>query len=94
MKLYGKDENGKVTETVITWSDHWPSCERCREVSIAKPSTFAGTCAQGAPLLMEELAKQQAPVEKQKTAAVRAWADKAGVFKMGSANTVTTKYKE
>ena len=90
MKLHG--QNGD--EAMITWGDHWPGCRQCRAVSLSQSSSLAGTCAQGAPLLMEELAKRQAPVAKQKATEVKSWAEKAGVFKMGRSKTVAMKYVE
>lgn len=88
MKLYGpKDE-----ETIVTWGDHWPNCDKCREVSLEKSATFSNVCAQGAPLLSEELTKRQAPIVKAKTQAVKEWAGKAGVFPTGKSANVKTKY--
>jgi hypothetical protein len=57
-------------------------CEQCKGVDLAKPATFAMACAEGSPLLMEELVKIQAPAEREKKEKVREWAKKAGVFKM------------
>ena len=90
MKLYAKGGE----EVIVTWSDHWPACGNCREVTITQSATFARACAMGAPLLMEELARRQAPIVKQKTAEVRKWAEHTGIFKMGKSKFVPMKYKE
>lgn len=88
MKFY----DSKGVETIITWGDHWPGYDKCREVSIEKSATFANVCAQGAPLLSKELVKRQAPAVKKKRSEVLGWAQKAGVFPMGKSANVKTKY--
>lgn len=90
MKFHDSSGN----EITRSWGDHWPSCERCREVSLEKSATFANACAEGSPLLMEELTKRQAPVEKQKRKEVEDWAKARGTFKMGKSSGVPTKYVE
>lgn len=72
------DSGGKE----VFWGDHQPGCEHCREVSPDSPATFAHACVLGSQLLKEELEKRQAPIEKQKRQEVKAWATKAGVFKI------------
>lgn len=92
MKLYGT----KGEEVVILWGDHQPSCETCREVDLSRSATFAKACAQGSPLLMEELAKRQAPIVAKKRKEVEEWAKERGTFiksKVKDAR-VITKYKE
>jgi len=90
MKLHGP----RGEETIVTWGDHWPGCEECRAVEIERSATFANACAQGSPLLIEELAKRQAPVATQKRKEVEEWAKKAGVFKMGGSQSIPMKYVE
>lgn len=66
----------------VTWSDHYPACEKCRNVDLEVTATFVNACAYpGAALLNEELAKRQAPIVAQKRKEVREWAKKTGVFK-------------
>ena len=65
----------------VYWGDHYPSCEKCREVDLEKSATFANACAEGSPLLAEEMIKRQRHLQQEKERAVRAWAKKAGVFK-------------
>ncbi len=80
MKVIEKYEAMKPVYTEIHWGDHWPGCEKCRKVDVEKSVTFPYSCAQGAVLLAEELAKRQAPVVREKTAAVRQWAKETGGF--------------
>lgn len=87
-----RDSHGQ--DVIVTWGDHWPGCDKCREVVIEKSATFANACAQGSPLLMEELAKRQAPAESAKRKAVEEWATKAGTFIKSKAKNVPMKYKE
>lgn len=67
-------------DVIITWHDHAPSCEKCRSVDLEKSATFVHACAQGSQLVMEEMKKRQAPVEKQKRADEEKWAKERGVF--------------
>lgn len=72
---------GKPEFTNVVWRDHYPGCDKCRSVDLEKPASFVNACAEGSPLILEELAKQQAPIVAQKRAEVREWARKTGVFK-------------
>lgn len=90
MKFIDKDGDTRI----VMWGDHWPACAKCREVDVAKSATFVNACAQGSPLLMEELARRQAPVEKEKRATVLEWARKVGVFPTARGKNVPMKYKE
>lgn len=96
MKFIEHTANGNK-EVIVKWGDHWPACEHCRTVDIDRSATFANACAQGSPLLMEELANRQAPVVRQKSAENKEWAKKAGTFVVDKANkeavTNVTKYK-
>lgn len=67
--------------TNIYWSDHASVCAKCRDVDVEQSATFVHACAEGSPLLMEELVKRQAPTVRASQAEVREWAKKAGVFK-------------
>lgn len=78
MKL--KNEKNDLVD--VTWSDHAPGCAKCREVDLDRPASFAAACAQGSALLQEEMIRRQAPVVRQKSAEVRKWAEKTGVFKV------------
>lgn len=82
MKLIQRYEYGKPVYVQRYWGDHWPGCDKCREVVLESPATFAKSCAEGAALIMEELAKRQAPIVAQEAAEVKEWARKAGVFKI------------
>lgn len=82
MKVIEKYVGGKPVFGQRFWGDHWPACEECRTVDLDKSASLANACAEGAPLLMEELAKRQAPVVRKKAAEVKEWAKKAGVFKL------------
>lgn len=77
----------------IRWSDHRPGCAKCREVEIDSSATFSRSCAQGGVLLMEELKKRQAPVERAQRRAVEKWAEEAGTFIKSRATNVAMKYK-
>ena len=89
-----RDPHSETGETIIFWGDHWPGCEKCREVDIEKSATFANACAQGSPLLMEELARRQAPKVAEKRKQEKEWAEKAGVFVTERSKIVPMKYKE
>ena len=93
MKFIEHTRNGDEVR-IVNWGDHWPGCDKCRTVTIDKPATLANACAQGSPLLMEELAKRQAPEVKKQAAEVKAWAEKAGTFKMGKSSGVPMRYVE
>lgn len=72
---------GSSGEVIVTWSDHYPGCEKCREgVDLEKSSTFVNACAKGSRLVMEEMQKRQAPIEAQKRREVEKWAKEAGTF--------------
>lgn len=88
MKLYGSDGEEKI----VRWFDHAPACKQCREVNLDSLATFAYSCAQGGVLLMEEMKRRQAPVERQKAKEVEDWAKRAGVFKTATRFKVVTKY--
>ena len=88
MKLFNED-----VPVIVLWSDHVYSCKKCYNVKLESPATFAQTCAMGAPLLLEELAKRQAPVEKEKRKAIEQWAKDTGVFVTHRAKNTYTKYK-
>lgn len=79
IKKYAED--GKPEYVQIVWSDHIMGCGKCRGVDVMKPASFVNACAEGSQLLMEELVKIRAPVQKKKAEEVRAWAKAAGVFK-------------
>lgn len=78
MKLK-KGENDFVT---VTWSDHAPGCVKCRDVSLDTPPQFVNACPLGSQLIGEEMIKRQAPVVREKAAAVRKWVETTGVFKI------------
>ena len=82
MKVISAYEGGRPIFSEIIWGDHWPACEKCRNVNLEKPATLANCCAQGAALINEELIKRQIPVVAQKKAEVRRWAEAAGCFKI------------
>jgi endogenous inhibitor of DNA gyrase (YacG/DUF329 family) len=76
MRLYGKD--GEQLD--VKWKDHRPKCPHCQNVDLEKPASFGRSCAQGGALLMEEMKKRQAPVERQKAAAEKEWAKERKTF--------------
>lgn len=76
MKFY--DSHGE--EKIISWGDHWPGCASCRSVNIDKSATFVNACAQGSPLLMEEMAKQRAPIAREGAQINKQWARDRGTF--------------
>jgi hypothetical protein len=78
---YVLDPKGRNVMKEVLWGDHFPACVQCREVNLGASSSFVHACGEGAALLMEELAKRQAPIVAQKNKEVRDWARKAGVFK-------------
>ena len=82
MKFIKGYEFGKPVFTQIEWGDHWPGCDKCRQVDLEKSDSFTVACVTGSQLINEELVKRQAPIVKQKREEVRKWAEKAGVFKM------------
>lgn len=82
----------KKETVIVVWSDHMPSCEKCRRVELEKSATFVSACWLGSKLLMEELTKRQAPVVSQKENEIKAWAEKTGVFKMWRGKPVKTRY--
>jgi hypothetical protein len=74
--------NGVIPEYKnVVWADHYPGCEKCRGVDLEKTASYVNACAEGSPLLMEELTKRQSPIVRQKAQEVKDWARKAGVFK-------------
>lgn len=82
MKFIKEYQHGKPVFVNVDWSDHWPSCEACRDsVDLDKPATFVHACVTGSQLIREEMVKRQAPEVKRKAAEVKEWARKAGVFK-------------
>ena len=72
---------GKPFFVSITWSDHIAKCKACQAVDVTRTATFTRACAEGSPLLMEKLARDAIPAQREKEQAVRAWAKRAGVFK-------------
>lgn len=74
-------KTGKPFFTVVTWNDHRSQCAKCQEVILNQTASFALACAEGSPLLMEHLTKEQIPAQREKEKAVREWAKKTGVFK-------------
>ena len=89
MKLFAKDQ-----ELIITWSDHQPACNHCRQVVLSQPKTYQQTCALGSQLLLEKLAENQAPVEREKRKANEKWAEARGTFVTHRTKNVRTLYKE
>ena len=81
MRRLAHDQNGKPFFKQISWSDHRHSCAKCQSVDLQRSATFALACAEGSPLLAEELVKMQMPAQQEKERVVREWAKKAGVFK-------------
>jgi hypothetical protein len=82
MKFKTGGEGPNTTYEQVSWGDHYAACAKCREVDLEKPASFVNACGYpGAALLNEELTRRQAPVVREKMAAVREWARKAGVFK-------------
>lgn len=80
MKFIERYEFGKPAYRQVYWNDHWPSCEKCREVDLEKSASFVKACATGSQLINEEMIKRQAPVVRQKRKEEREWAQRAGVF--------------
>ena len=76
------DEYGKPVFVQVYWGDHWPGCEKCREVDLEKPLSFVSTCALGSQLISEEMVKRQAPIVAKKRDEVKKWAKRMGVFKI------------
>ena len=72
----------KPISVTVRWIDHYPACDKCRNVNTAKSATFALACAEGSPLLMEHLVNLQRPAQKEKEREVKEWAKRAGVFKI------------
>jgi len=93
MRLYKRTDSGIPEELEIKWGDHFPGCEKCRLLALNKPATFAQSCAQGAPLIMEHLAKVAAPEAAAKRKAVEEWAKERKTFVIDRPRKVTTKYK-
>ena len=75
MKFYDKDGGIEVV-----WSDHKYNCAKCSEVEIGNAATFVKSCAIGAQLIMEELKKQQAPIQREKDKKIEEQAKQAGTF--------------
>lgn len=82
MKFTARNEHNQKVDVNVRWSDHAPGCAACREVNIEQSITFPKACAEGSPLLMEELVRREAPNVRKNAKAVREWAEKTGVFKM------------
>lgn len=90
-----KFTDSRGNEQVVVWADHTRDCRKCCEVDVSSPRTFSLCCAQGAPLLMEELAKRQAPIESAKRKENEKWAQERGTFiksRVKDARAIT-KYK-
>jgi hypothetical protein len=82
MKFIDGYEFGKPIYVQIYWGDHWPGCEKFRSVNLGKSASFVNACVMGSQLLNEEMIKQRAPIVAKEADEVRAWAKRAGVFKV------------
>ena len=81
MKRTQLDNRGQIINTqIFTWNSHRGNCAKCIRVDIEKSKSFALTCAEGGPLLMEELKKRAMPQRIEKEQAELEYAIHAGVF--------------
>lgn len=81
MKRIQYDSNGlKLKAINVFWKEHSFGCEKCRQVNLNKSATFSLSCAEGGPLLMEELKKRVLPEIKARQEKELEFAIRAGVF--------------
>lgn len=73
-----KDADGNIVN--VSWNGHRSNCQKCVRVDIERSATFVLTCAEGGPLLAEELSIRALPQRNAKAAAELEYAIHAGVF--------------
>lgn len=82
MRRIERDKQGKEYTVIVKWDEHVAGCSKCQSVQFSSSASFVNACAEGSPLLMEELVKRQRPVQRKKDAEILEWAKKTGVFKV------------